>query len=65
MGAPLAKHPWCTVLTFDPGDAEGSLTVIRDALAAVLISAHERNRLTGVHGVDNWAAFPPECQRPA
>lgn len=60
--APLASHPWATVLTYDPANPVEALTRIRDAVQAVLVDANERNQLCARAGVDNWASLPADLK---
>lgn len=59
---PLAAHPRCRLLQFDPRDPVGSLTAILEAVEQARTEGADRMDLCALHGVDNWRALPGEIR---
>ncbi|MGE0733112.1 MAG: hypothetical protein AB7Q92_34150 [Acidimicrobiia bacterium] len=59
---PLADHPRCRVLQFDPRDPAGSLTAILEEVDRIRREGADRMDLCHAHGVDNWRSLPDEVR---
>jgi hypothetical protein len=59
---PLAAHPRCRVLQFDPRDPAGSLTAMLEEVDRIRREGADRMDLCHAYGVDNWRSLPDDVR---